>query len=129
MRTINQKNMLSASVSIMMTLAVCQSVATQASDIEIYKTGFTPKPVVMFALDNSGSMSVNGRRRAFDLKDSMQAVLLGEGTIQPARNIKAGLSTFESTPWYPIKNGSKEYYNTSIHLRPDECRYGTNSAK
>lgn len=112
--------MLSASVSIMMTLAVCQSVATQASDIEIYKTGFTPKPVVMFALDNSGSMSVNGRRRAFDLKDSMQAVLLGEGTIQPARNIKAGLSTFESPPWYPIKNGSTELYKTTVHPATNE---------
>ncbi|WP_213073361.1 pilus assembly protein PilC [Acinetobacter sp. ANC 4862] len=115
MKKINQRNMLSVSVSMMMTLAVCQSVATQASDIEIYKTGFTPNPVVMFALDNSGSMSVNGRRRAFDLKDSMQAVLLGEGSIRPARNIRAGLSTFESPPWYPIKNGTTELYKTTVH--------------
>ncbi|WP_240921588.1 PilC/PilY family type IV pilus protein [Acinetobacter sp. SA01] len=115
MKKINQRNMLSASVSMMMTLAICHSVSVQASDIEIYKTGFTPNPVVMFALDNSGSMSVNGRRSAFDLKDSMQAVLLGEGSIQPARNIKAGLSTFESPPWYPIKNGSIELYKTTVH--------------
>lgn len=120
MKKLNQKNVLSASVSMMMTLAICHSVSVQASDIEIYKTGFTPNPVVMFALDNSGSMSVNGRRRAFDLKDSMQAVLLGEGSIQPARNIKAGLSTFESPPWYPIKNGSTVLYKTTVHPATNE---------
>ncbi|MFV5482268.1 pilus assembly protein [Acinetobacter towneri] len=120
MKKLNQKNVLSASVSMMMTLAICHSVSVQASDIEIYKTGFTPNPVVMFALDNSGSMSVNGRRSAFDLKDSMQAVLLGEGSIQPARNIRAGLSTFESPPWYPIKNGSTVLYKTTVHPATNE---------
>lgn len=115
MEKLKQKKVLSATISMLMTLMICMSVCTQASDIDIYKTGFTPNPVVMFALDNSGSMSVNGRRRAFDLKDSMQAVLLGEGNIQPARNIKAGLSTFESPPWYPIKNGNIELYKTTVH--------------
>ena len=120
MKTISQKKVFSATISMGITLAICHSVSVQASDIEIYKTGFTPNPVVMFALDNSGSMSVNGRRRAFDLKDSMQAVLLGEGSIRPARNIRAGLSTFESPPWYPIKNGTTELYKTTVHPATNE---------
>ncbi|EPC8873033.1 PilC/PilY family type IV pilus protein, partial [Acinetobacter baumannii] len=114
MMNLNQKKLLSITVSALMTFTTCYSVSGYASDIEIYKSGFTPKPVVMFALDNSGSMS--GRRSAFDLKDSMQAVLLGDGdTIKPARNIRAGLSTFESPPWYPIKNGVTTLYYTAVH--------------
>lgn len=116
MKALNQKKGFSAIISMLMTLGICHSVSVQASDIEIYKTGFTPNPVVMFALDNSGSMSVTGRRRAFDLKDSMQAVLLGEGTtIKPVRNIRAGLSTFESPRWYPVKNGSTTLYYTAVN--------------
>ncbi|WP_257220233.1 MULTISPECIES: pilus assembly protein [unclassified Acinetobacter] len=118
MKTLNSRNVLSTAVSALMTMMVCSGVS-QASDIEIYTTGFTPKPVVMFALDNSGSMSCCGRRRAFDLKDSMQAVLLGEGAgtsrIAPVRNVRAGLSTFESPPWYPIKSGTTELYKTTVH--------------
>ncbi|MHA3092573.1 pilus assembly protein [Acinetobacter brisouii] len=115
MKEIYRKKIFSFTVSALMSSLVCQSVSVNASDIEIYKTGFTPKPVVMFALDNSGSMSVNNTRSAYDLKDSMQAVLLGEGTISPVRNIRAGLSTFESPAWYPIKNGTDTLYYTAVH--------------
>lgn len=118
MKKLNQKNMLSATVSALMTLMACQSVSVQASDIEIYSLGFTANPVVMFALDNSGSMSSNARR-VFDLKDSMQAVLLGEGTIQPARNVLAGLSIFDNPRWYPIYSGNgestTELYKVAVH--------------
>lgn len=121
MKKLDHKKGLSATVSMLMTLVVCQSVSVQASDIEIYSLGFTANPVVMFALDNSGSMSGTHTRRAFDLKDSMQAVLLGEGTIQPARNVLAGLSTFESVRWYPIYSGNASttetipLYYTAVH--------------
>jgi hypothetical protein len=114
MMNLSQKKWLSIAMSALMTFTTCYSVSGYASDIDIYKSGFTPKPVVMFALDNSGSMS--GKRSAFDLKDSMQAVLLGDGDkIKPARNIRAGLSTFESPPWYPIKNGNTTLYYTAVH--------------
>lgn len=113
-----QKNVLTTAISMLMTGVVC--VSANASDQEIYNIGFTPRPVVMFALDNSGSMSVQGnRRRAFDLKDSMQAVLLGDGNILPARNIRAGVSVFESAYWYPIfQNNDKTkpvLYYTAVH--------------
>lgn len=124
MNKLYAKKLLSTAVSMVMTVAVCQSVITQASDIEIYSQAFQPDPVVMFALDNSGSMSASGRRSAFDLKDSMQAVFLGDTgvspVITPARNIKAGLSTFESPPWYPIKNGTTELYKTTVHPATNE---------
>lgn len=114
MMNLSQKKWLSIAMSALMTFTTCYSVSGYASDIDIYRSGFTPKPVVMFALDNSGSMS--GKRSAFDLKDSMQTVLLGDGDkIKPARNIRAGLSTFESPPWYPIKNGNTTLYYTAVH--------------
>ncbi|WPC31868.1 pilus assembly protein [Acinetobacter towneri] len=121
MKKLNQRDMLSATVSALMTLMVCQSISVQASDIEIYSLGFTANPVVMFALDNSGSMSGANTRRAFDLKDSMQAVLLGEGAISPARDVLAGLSTFESVRWYPLYSGNAStnatipLYYTAVH--------------
>ena len=115
MNKIYQKKLLSFTVSVLMVGVVCQSLHVNASDIDIYKTGFSPKPVVMFALDNSGSMSVETTRSAYDLKDSMQAVLLGEGIIQPVRNIRAGLSTFESPAWYPIQSGASTLYYTAVY--------------
>lgn len=118
MNKLHAKKLLSTAVSMAMTATLCQSVATQASDIDIYRQAFQPNPVVMFALDNSGSMSATPRR-VYDLKDSMQAVLLGEGTIQPARNVLAGLSTFDNPAWYPIYSGSgantTELYKTAVH--------------
>lgn len=127
MNKLHQKKILSAVVSMLMTTVVCQSVSVHASDIDIYSAGFTPNPVVMFALDNSGSMSGTNQRRSFDLKDSMQAVLLGEGAILPARNVLAGLSTFESVRWYSVYNSSRtELYKTAVH--PDTTQVEANTS-
>lgn len=129
MNKLHQKKLLSAVVSMLMATVVCQSVSVHASDIEIYSAGFTPNPVVMFALDNSGSMSSNPRR-AYDLKDSMQAVLLGEGVILPARNVLAGLSTFDNPSWYPIYSGNgastTELYKTAVHPDTTQVEVKTN---
>ena len=56
MKNLNQKNMLSVTVSALMTLVVCQSVSVQASDIEIYSTGTGAKVTLMLAIDTSRSM-------------------------------------------------------------------------
>lgn len=48
--------MLSASVSMMMTLAVCKSVSVQASDIDIYSNATGGKTTITMMLDTSGSM-------------------------------------------------------------------------
>ncbi len=52
------KKVLSATVSMMMTWAVCGSIQTSvASDIEIYKDSSSGKTTITLMLDTSGSMS------------------------------------------------------------------------
>ena len=103
MNKLHQKKILSAVVSMLMTTAVCQGVSVHASDIEIYSAWFTPNPVVMFALDNSGSMTNNsGNRRNRVLKEAVEAALMGSGSgtnkIDPVRNIRAGFAVFNNNP-------------------------------
>ena len=59
MKKLYQKNILSASVSMMMTLALCQSVVTQASDIDIYSNAQGGIPSILLMLDTSGSMGIS----------------------------------------------------------------------
>ncbi|OTG81405.1 pilus assembly protein PilC [Acinetobacter sp. ANC 5054] len=59
MKKLYQKNILSASVSMMMTLALCQSVATQASDIDIYTNATGGQTSILLMLDTSGSMGIS----------------------------------------------------------------------
>lgn len=55
MKKLNQKNALSATVSMLMTLTVCSSVS-QASDIDIYSNATGGKTTITMMLDTSGSM-------------------------------------------------------------------------
>lgn len=57
MKKINQKKGLSATVSMLMTLAVCHVSTTQASDIDIYSNATGGKTTITMMLDTSGSMS------------------------------------------------------------------------
>lgn len=59
MKKLYQKNILSASVSMMMTLVLCQSVVTQASDIDIYSSTTVGKTSILLMLDTSGSMGIS----------------------------------------------------------------------
>lgn len=56
MKKLNQKNALSATVSMLMTLTVCSSVS-QASDIDIYSNATGGQTTITLMLDTSGSMS------------------------------------------------------------------------
>lgn len=58
MKKLDQKNVLSASVSMLLTIFVCQNVSTQASDIEIYSNATGGKTTITMMLDTSGSMSI-----------------------------------------------------------------------
>lgn len=53
------KNVLSVTVSMFMTLTFCSSVSTVASDIEIYKGATSGKPSILMMLDTSGSMGIS----------------------------------------------------------------------
>ena len=59
MNILHPKKLLSTAVSMAMTVAVCQSVATQASDIEIYKSGTGGTTSILLMLDTSGSMGIS----------------------------------------------------------------------
>lgn len=58
MKNFNQK-LFSATVSMLMTVTICQVATTQASDIDIYRPATTGQTRIMFVLDTSQSMSVN----------------------------------------------------------------------
>lgn len=53
------KKVLSVTVSMFMTLTVCSSVSTTASDIEIYRDAVKGKPAILLMLDTSGSMGIS----------------------------------------------------------------------
>lgn len=57
MKNFNQK-LLSASVSMLMTVSICHVATTQASDIEIYKLPDQSKMTLFLMFDTSGSMGV-----------------------------------------------------------------------
>lgn len=57
MKKLDHKKGLSATVSMLMTLVVCQSVSVQASDIDIYSNSTGGQTRIMFVLDTSQSMS------------------------------------------------------------------------
>ena len=58
MKKLNQKNVLSATVSMLMTLGVCHSISVQASDIDIYKLPDQSIMTLFLMFDTSGSMGV-----------------------------------------------------------------------
>lgn len=66
MKKINQKKGLLATVSMVMTLAVCHSVSVQASDIDIYSNSTGGQTRIMFVLDTSSSMSAGSFTYACD---------------------------------------------------------------
>lgn len=53
------KKVLSVTVSMFMTLSVCSSVSTTASDIDIYKDAVKGRPAILLMLDTSGSMGIS----------------------------------------------------------------------
>lgn len=55
MKNFNQK-LFSATVSMLMTVTICQVATTQASDIDIYRPATTGQTRIMFVLDTSASM-------------------------------------------------------------------------
>lgn len=110
MKNFNQK-LLSASVSMLMTMSICHVATTQASDIDIYKLPDATKLTIYMMLDTSGSMDApymstqkndNGYS-ACDLpsKESIDSVVSGE------------ISANGYTKNYCQKGGTLKYYYRS----------------
>lgn len=105
MKKLNQKNTLSATVSMLMTLTVCSSVS-QASDIDIYSNATGGKTTITLMLDTSGSMSESQVGRS--------ACELASGTTYTAGNEPSG-TTPDYTKYYcgvdiPGSSSQRVYY-------------------
>lgn len=101
MKKLNQKNVLSATVSMLMTLTVCSSVS-QASDIDIYSNSTGGKTTITMMLDTSGSMS--------ESQVGGSACELASGTTYTAGNEPSGTTPGYTKYYCGISNGVKKYF-------------------
>lgn len=95
MKKLDHKKGLSATVSMLMTLVVCQSVSVQASDIEIYSNATGGKTTITLMLDTSGSMS--------DCD-------LASGTSYTAGNEPSGTTPGYTKYFCEVDDGQRKYY-------------------
>ncbi|MCT8089492.1 pilus assembly protein PilC [Acinetobacter sp. C_4_1] len=103
MKKINQKKGLSATVSMFMTLAVCQSVATQASDIDIYSSSTGGQTRIMFVLDTSASMKATNT-----FKFACDAPVADSLVTVPTNNTETSTTTPSYTRYYCMANTTVE---------------------
>lgn len=103
MKKINQTNALSATVSMLMTLAVCYSVSVQASDIDIYSNSTGGKTTITLMLDTSGSMS------AQQVTDG-SACELPAGTTYTLGNESSGTAPAYTKYYCGVDDGQRKYY-------------------
>lgn len=103
MKTTNQKKVCSATVSMMMTLAICQSVATQASDIDIYSSSTGGQTRIMFVLDTSASMKATNT-----FKFACDAPVADSLVTVPTSNSEASITTPSYTRYYCTANATVE---------------------
>lgn len=103
MKKINQTNVLSATVSMLMTLAVCYSVSVQASDIDIYSNSTGGKTTITLMLDTSGSMS------AQQVTDG-SACELPAGTTYTLGNESSGTAPAYTKYYCGVDDGQRKYY-------------------
>ncbi|MCU4388282.1 pilus assembly protein PilC [Acinetobacter haemolyticus] len=107
MKKLNHKNALSATVSMLMTLVVCQSVSVQASDIDIYSNSTGGQTRIMFVLDTSLSMASTWDGMACDAPSGATIVSRGN-TSTVSASIVNGVSIPSYTRYYcRIREGSE----------------------
>ncbi|MFN3897114.1 MAG: PilC/PilY family type IV pilus protein [Acinetobacter junii] len=114
MKKLNQKNTLSATVSMLMTLTVCSSVS-QASDIDIYSNATGGKTTITLMLDTSGSMSVSQVGRS--------ACDLASGTTYTAGNEPSGTTPSYTKYYCEVEsNAQTKYFFRMIRRASDNRR-------
>lgn len=95
MKKLDHKKGLSATVSMLMTLVVCQSVSVQASDIDIYSNSTGGQTRIMFVLDTSSSMRSAWNQMGCDAPDNSTV-----NTRGVSENISASTVNGVSIPAY-----------------------------
>ncbi len=107
MKKLDHKKGLSATVSMLMTLVVCQSVSVQASDIDIYSNSTGGQTRIMFVLDTSLSMASTWDGMACDAPSGATIVSRGN-TSTVSASIVNGVSIPSYTRYYcRIREGSE----------------------
>lgn len=95
MKKLDQKNVLFATGSMLVTLAICHSVSVQASDIDIYSNSTGGQTRIMFVLDTSSSMRSAWNQMGCDAPDDSTV-----NTRGVSENISASTVNGVSIPAY-----------------------------
>ncbi|MEE9903550.1 MAG: PilC/PilY family type IV pilus protein [Acinetobacter haemolyticus] len=115
MKKLNQKNILPAMVSMLMTLATCQSVSVHASDVEIYSHATGGETRIMFVLDTSLSMASTWDGMACDAPSG--ATIVSRGNTSTVRaSIVNGVSIPSYTRYYCKIREGRETRNVNDRI-------------
>lgn len=114
MKKLNQKNTLSATVSMLMTLVICHSVSTQASDIDIYSNSTGGQTRIMFVLDTSSSMKATNT-----MKMACDAPVPDSQVTVPNPNSEASTTTPSYTRYYCTANTTVETSPKTYHYKEE----------
>lgn len=118
MKKLNQKNVLSATVSMLMTLTVCSSVS-QASDIDIYSNATGGKTTITMMLDTSGSM---GHGDGYWARDWRGRIVHGADTVNARNSPSSLVEDYNICKWsydWDIWNGYTYSDNTKTDKKID----------
>lgn len=114
MNKINRKNTLSTTVSMLMTLVICHSVSTQASDIDIYSNSTGGQTRIMFVLDTSSSMKATNT-----MKMACDAPVPDSQVTVPNPNSEASTTTPSYTRYYCTANTTVETSPKTYHYKEE----------
>lgn len=118
MKKLDHKKGLSATVSMLMTLVVCQSVSVQASDIDIYSNATGGKTTITMMLDTSGSMGHGDGYWARNLL----GIAHGSDTVDVRNSTSSLVEDYNICKWsydWNIRNGYTYSDNTKTDKKID----------
>src|SRR5690554_1579053 len=114
MNRINRKNTLSTTVSMLMTLVICHSVSTQASDIDIYSNSTGGQTRIMFVLDTSSSMKATNT-----MKMACDAPVADNQVTVPSNNKESSGTTPSYDRYYCTANTTVETSPKTYHYKEE----------
>lgn len=110
MKNFNQK-LLSASVSMLMTVSICHIATTYASDIDIYRLPDATKLTIYMMLDTSGSMDANYMENIYNSGRSKEGYSACDVAKSDSDSVVVGeISANGYTKNFCRKGGTQYYY-------------------
>ncbi|MDM1268985.1 pilus assembly protein PilC [Acinetobacter indicus] len=114
MKKLDHKKGLSATVSMLMTLAICHSVSVQASDIDIYSNSTGGETRIMFVLDTSSSMKATNI-----MKMACDAPVADSAVTVPTNNSETSTTTPSYLRYYCTANTTVETSPKTYHYKEE----------